>query len=98
MSGLKTSGTSPRPRCMRDPVAVAGDDAAGLLAPVLEGIEAEVGEAGGLGVAVNAEDATVFFGLIGIKGNGLAVSGHVCIRLLGVLFRKFLLPYLFHQF
>ena len=65
---MKTSGTSPMPRCMRDPGAVAGDDAAGLLAPVLQGIEAEVGEAGGLGVAVDAEDAAVFLGLVVLAG------------------------------
>ena len=47
-----------------DPFAVAGDDAAGLLAPVLEGVEAEVGEAGRVGVPVNAEDAAVFVGLV----------------------------------
>ena len=49
---------------MADPGAVAGDDAAGLLAPVLEGIEAEVGDAGRVRVPVNAEDAAVFFGAV----------------------------------
>jgi hypothetical protein len=47
-----------------DPFAVAGDDAAGLLAPVLEGVEAEEGEAGRVRVPLDAEDATVFRGFI----------------------------------
>jgi hypothetical protein len=50
-----------------DPGAVAGDDAAGLLAPVLKGVEAEIGDAGRVRVAVNAEDAAVFFGLVVLK-------------------------------
>jgi hypothetical protein len=47
-----------------DPGAVTGDDAAGLLAPVLEGIEAEKGNTGRVRVPVNTEDAAVFFGAI----------------------------------
>ncbi len=47
-----------------DPVAVAGDDAAGLLAPVLQGVEAEVGEPGRVGVPVDAEDAAVLPGFV----------------------------------
>ena len=47
-----------------DPGAVAGDDAAGLLAPVLEGVEAEKGDAGRVRVPVNAEDAAVFAGFV----------------------------------
>jgi hypothetical protein len=47
-----------------DPFAVAGDDAARLLAPMLEGVKAEKGEAGRVRVPVNAEDAAVFFGAI----------------------------------
>ena len=44
--------------------AVAGDDAAGLLAPVLQGVEAEIGEPGRVRVAVDAEDAAVLPGLV----------------------------------
>ncbi len=47
-----------------DPFAVAGDDAAGLLAPVLEGVEAEISDPGRIGMPVNAEDAAVFFGFV----------------------------------
>ena len=60
---------------MADPGAVAGDDAAGLLAPVLQGIEAEVGEAGRVGVPVNAEDAAVFFGACRPGGRRFSVFG-----------------------
>jgi hypothetical protein len=49
---------------LADPAAVAGDDAAGLLAPVLQGIEAEIGEAGRVGMAVDAENAAVFPGMV----------------------------------
>ena len=38
---------------------VARDDAGRLLAAVLEGVEPEVGEVGGLGVAVDGEDAAL---------------------------------------
>ena len=64
-----------------DPFAVAGDDAAGLLAAVLEGVEAEVGEAGRVGVAVDAEDAAVFFGPIireDVAGFWVLGSGFGC--------------------
>jgi hypothetical protein len=39
-----------------------GGDAGALLAPVLEGIEAEVGEAGRVFVAKDAEDPALFLG------------------------------------
>ncbi len=57
-------GHQPQAPVHADPFAVAGDDAAGLLAPVLEGVEAEVGDAGRVGVAVDAEDAAVFPGAV----------------------------------
>ena len=57
-----------------DPFAVAGDDAAGLLAPVLEGVKAEIGEPGRVGVPVDAEDAAVFFGLV-VGGDRFSVFG-----------------------
>ena len=57
-------GHQPQAPVHADPGAVAGDDAAGLLAPVLEGIEAEIGEPGRVRVPVNAEDAAVFFGVV----------------------------------
>ena len=63
-AGVEDLGHQPQAPVHADPFAVAGDDAAGLLAPVLEGVEAEVGDAGGLGVPVNAEDAAVFPGFV----------------------------------
>ena len=53
-----------------DAFAVAGDDAAGLLAAVLEGVEAEEGDAGRVGVAVDAEDAAVFPGAVILEDDG----------------------------
>jgi len=38
--------------------AIAGYDAGGFLAAMLEGVEAEVGEVGGFGMAEDAEDTT----------------------------------------
>ena len=46
-------------------LAVAGDDARALLAAVLQGVEAVVGEFGGVGMAVNAKDAAIMFGIVG---------------------------------
>jgi hypothetical protein len=63
--GVEDLGHQPQAPVHADPGAVAGDDAAGLLAPVLEGVEAEVGNAGRVRVPVNAEDAAVFFGAAG---------------------------------
>jgi hypothetical protein len=40
--------------------AVEGDDAAGFLAAVLEGVEAQRGEGGGIGVAVDAKNSAFF--------------------------------------
>ena len=39
--------------------AVAGDNAGGFLAAMLQGIEAEVGEVGGFGMAEDAKDTTL---------------------------------------
>jgi hypothetical protein len=41
--------------------AVGNADAGAFLAPVLEGIKTEVGEAGSVFVSINAEDAALFF-------------------------------------
>jgi len=40
-------------------VAIAGDDAGGFLAAMLEGVESEVSEVGRFGMAEDAEDATM---------------------------------------
>src|SRR5262249_52598715 len=42
-----------------EPDAVRGDDAGRLLAPVLQGMEAQVGQVGGLGVAEDSENAAL---------------------------------------
>jgi hypothetical protein len=39
-------------------VAVAGDDAGGFLAAMLQRVEAEIGKIGGFGMTENAEDTT----------------------------------------
>ena len=66
--GVEDLGHQPQAPVHADPFAVAGDDAAGLLAPVLEGVEAEIGEPGRVGMPVNAEDAAVFLGLVVFRG------------------------------
>lgn len=45
-----------------DLVIIAGNYAARFLTAVLQGVETEIGQAGGFGMAVDAEDATVFLG------------------------------------
>jgi len=61
------------------PATVAADDAAGLLAPVLQGVEAEIGEPGRVRMAVNAEDAAVLPGLWSSwRMTGFSFS--VCLR------------------
>jgi hypothetical protein len=60
---LEDLGDQPQAPVGAHPAAVAGDDAAGLLAPVLQGVQAEVGEPGRFGMAVDAEDAAVLPGL-----------------------------------
>ena len=57
-------GHQPHAPVLTDALAVAGDDAAGLLAPVLQGVEPEEGQPRRLRMAVNAEDAAVFPGLV----------------------------------
>jgi hypothetical protein len=44
--------------------AVAGDDAGAFLAAMLERVKAVVREFGGVGMAKNAEDAAIMFGVI----------------------------------
>ena len=46
-------------------LAVGGGDAGRLLAAMLQGVEAEIGLAGGVGVAVNGDDAALFVELVG---------------------------------
>ncbi len=55
-----------------DVVAVGGGDAGGLLPAMLEGVEAPVGEAGGVGVVVDGHDAAVFAELV--EGGGVVVE------------------------
>ena len=45
-------------------LAVVADDAGGFLAAVLQGVEAECGEGGGVGVVPDAEDATFLVHLV----------------------------------
>lgn len=52
-----------------------GDDASAFLAAVLEGMEGEVAEAGGFWIAVDANYATFFTGLVGVEGSGIGVFG-----------------------
>jgi hypothetical protein len=59
---LEDLGDQPQTPVGAHPAAVAGDDAAGLLAPVLQGVKAEIGEPGRFGMAVDAEDAAVLPG------------------------------------
>lgn len=47
---------------------VDSDDSGALLAAVLESVEGEVAETGGVGVAVDANDAALFTGLFVIVG------------------------------
>ena len=43
-------------------IIIAGNDAARFLTPVLQGVQAEIRQAGGFGMAVDAKDAAVFLG------------------------------------
>ena len=54
--------------------AVGGDDAGAFLSAVLEGVEAVVGQFGGVGVAVNAEDAAVMFWVVIHQAGLLSVN------------------------
>ena len=59
----KTSATSPIPRYTNGVlVPVGGDDAAALLPAVLERVEAEVGELGGLRMPMDAENTALVVG------------------------------------
>ena len=57
-------------------LAVEGDDAGGLLAAVLKGVQAERGDGGGVGVAEDAEHAALLAQAIGIWIERLRVGGH----------------------
>ena len=49
-------------------LAVGGGDAGGFLPAMLEGVEAEVGLAGGVGMAVDGDDAAFFVELV-VRGD-----------------------------
>jgi len=53
-----------------DLTVAGGADAGGFLAAVLEGVEAEIGELGGLGVAVDGDDAAFFVKRIRVAKSG----------------------------
>ena len=55
--------------------AIGGDDAGALLAAVLEGVETVVGQFGGAGVAVNAEDTAIMFGIMLHQGRWQCAGG-----------------------
>ncbi len=57
-------------------LAVEGDDAGGLLAAVLKGVQAERGDGCGVGVAEDAEHAALLAQAIGIWIERLRVGGH----------------------
>ena len=66
-----------------EPLAVEGDDAGGFLAAVLEGVQAERGDRGGVGMAEDAEDAAFLAQPVAVKswqGGGLAASVWVSSR------------------
>ena len=51
------------------PLAVAGHDPRGLLAAVLQGVEAEVGQARGLGVAEDPEQPALVVEVVVVHGD-----------------------------
>ena len=57
-------------------LAVEGDDAGGLLAAVLECVEAERGDGGRVGMAEDAEHAALFAEPVGIRIEHIEVSRH----------------------
>ena len=57
-------------------LAVGGGDAGRLLAAMLQGVEAEIGLAGGVGVAVDGDDAA-FFAELGVFLAEIAVESQV---------------------
>ena len=62
-------------------LAVAGDDAGGFLAAVLEGVEAQHGQRGCIGMVVDAEERTLLLQLVVIEGvRGQHRRGHLTFR------------------
>ena len=57
-------------------IAVEGDDAGGFLAAVLQGVQAERGDGGGLRMAEDAEHAALFAEPVGIRIEHIEVSRH----------------------
>ena len=68
-----------------EPLAVEGDDAGGFLAAVLERVQAERGDRGGVGMAEDAEDAAFFAQPVAVEIEpGVAASfGHLAHLLVG---------------
>ena len=66
----RLSPTMAQCRSVVELLAVEGDDAAGLLAAVLQGVQAERGQRGGVGMAEDAEDAALLAQLVVIEGIG----------------------------
>ncbi len=62
----------PHPLLETKLLAVARDDPGGLLAPVLQSVEAEVGEVGRLGMAEDPEQAAFVVEAIVVYGDSLA--------------------------
>ena len=52
------------PRCVRNCLAIVGDDAGAFLAAMLQRVEAEVGQLRRFRVIENAEDAAVMFWIV----------------------------------
>jgi hypothetical protein len=57
---LKDFRYKPHPFVVTYPAAIGSGDAGALLTPMLQGKEAEICEAGGLFMAINRKDATLF--------------------------------------
>ena len=47
--------------------AIAGRDSGAFLSPMLQGVEAKIGQIRGFGMAVNGENATLFMELIEVQ-------------------------------
>ena len=63
-SSVKISETRPMPLMLARCCAVGGGDAGRFLAAMLEGVEAEIGLAGGVGMAVDGDYAAFFVELV----------------------------------
>ena len=61
---LKTCDTRPMPLCSRNCLPSRGDDAGAFLAAMLQGVKPVVGQFGGIGMPVNAEDTAIMFGIV----------------------------------